>query len=152
VAVGWFHDRAAAGQMLAQELFRYADRPDVLVLALPRGGVPVAYEIAVSTLEHAAQLGWQAGLEFVYVGNVPEHRLQHTYCLGCGRRLIERRGMAVVANWLENGHCPACGRAIDGPTQFAWANGASLIETCSSFRRPSPARSLPSATARRPAG
>jgi pyruvate formate lyase activating enzyme len=68
----------------------------------------------VSTLEHAAQLGWQAGLEFVYVGNVPEHRLQHTYCPGCGRRLIERRGMAVVANWLENGHCPACGRAIAG--------------------------------------
>jgi putative phosphoribosyl transferase len=41
-----FHDRADAGRALARRLARYADRPDVLVLALPRGGVPVAYEVA----------------------------------------------------------------------------------------------------------
>jgi putative phosphoribosyl transferase len=41
-----FHDRTHAGQLLAQRLSSYAGRPDVLVLALPRGGVPVAYEIA----------------------------------------------------------------------------------------------------------
>jgi putative phosphoribosyl transferase len=41
-----FHDRADAGRELARHLARYADRPDVLVLALPRGGVPVAYEVA----------------------------------------------------------------------------------------------------------
>jgi predicted phosphoribosyltransferase len=43
-----FADRAQAGQFLAQSLLAYADRPDVLVLALPRGGVPVAYEVAVA--------------------------------------------------------------------------------------------------------
>src|SRR6185503_1949160 len=41
-----FRDRTEAGQLLAQRLTGYAQRPGVLVLALPRGGVPVAYEVA----------------------------------------------------------------------------------------------------------
>jgi putative phosphoribosyl transferase len=41
-----FRDRTEAGQVLATKLTAYANRPDVLVLALPRGGVPVAFEIA----------------------------------------------------------------------------------------------------------
>ena len=41
-----FRDRTEAGRRLAERLPAYADRPDVLVLALPRGGVPVAYEVA----------------------------------------------------------------------------------------------------------
>src|SRR3954471_12158613 len=41
-----FGNRAEAGQRLAAKLGQYANRPDVLVLALPRGGVPVAYEVA----------------------------------------------------------------------------------------------------------
>jgi putative phosphoribosyl transferase len=42
----YFRDRREAGRQLAERLATYADRPDVLVLALPRGGVPVAYEVA----------------------------------------------------------------------------------------------------------
>lgn len=41
-----FRNRIEAGQLLAQRLMDYANRPDVLVLALPRGGVPVGYEVA----------------------------------------------------------------------------------------------------------
>jgi predicted phosphoribosyltransferase len=41
-----FRDRGEAGRLLAGKLTGYANRPDVLVLALPRGGVPVAYEVA----------------------------------------------------------------------------------------------------------
>jgi putative phosphoribosyl transferase len=41
-----FRDRTEAGQVLADQLVRYAHRPDVVVLALPRGGVPVGYEVA----------------------------------------------------------------------------------------------------------
>jgi putative phosphoribosyl transferase len=41
-----FSDRSQAGQLLAQELREYASNPDVVVLALPRGGVPVGFEVA----------------------------------------------------------------------------------------------------------
>jgi len=41
-----FKDRHDAGERLAQALQRYAERADVIVLSLPRGGVPVGYEIA----------------------------------------------------------------------------------------------------------
>jgi putative phosphoribosyl transferase len=41
-----FQDRRDAGRLLAEELDKYAGRDDVIVLALPRGGVPVAYEVA----------------------------------------------------------------------------------------------------------
>src|ERR1700683_4888531 len=43
-----FQDRADAGRLLARKLSHYADRNDVLVLGMPRGGVPVAYEVAKS--------------------------------------------------------------------------------------------------------
>jgi putative phosphoribosyl transferase len=41
-----FRDRHEAGKRLAARLVRYRNRPDVLVMAIPRGGVPVAYEVA----------------------------------------------------------------------------------------------------------
>jgi putative phosphoribosyl transferase len=41
-----FRDRSEAGELLAEKLAKYANRPDVLVLALPRGGVPVAAQVA----------------------------------------------------------------------------------------------------------
>src|SRR5438105_7907380 len=45
-AIMKFHDRSDAGRFLATKLAAYADRPNVVVLALPRGGVPVASEVA----------------------------------------------------------------------------------------------------------
>ncbi|TAE59978.1 MAG: phosphoribosyltransferase [Nostocales cyanobacterium] len=44
--MGKFHNRTEAGKMLAQSLITYANHKDLLVLALPRGGVPVAFEVA----------------------------------------------------------------------------------------------------------
>ena len=41
-----FRDRTEAGQFLARELMQFANRPGVIVLGLPRGGVPVAFEVA----------------------------------------------------------------------------------------------------------
>ena len=46
--VGRFADRRAAGRELAEHLTQFAGREDVIVLGLPRGGVPVAYEVAAS--------------------------------------------------------------------------------------------------------
>ena len=46
VSVEPFRDRVEAGELLARKLADYRDRDDVVVLALPRGGVPVAREVA----------------------------------------------------------------------------------------------------------
>src|SRR5579885_2249122 len=46
LAVKTYVDRIQAGQVLAQHLAHYLGRPDALVLALPRGGVPVGFEVA----------------------------------------------------------------------------------------------------------
>ena len=43
-----FHDRGDAGRALARQLDRYAERDDLVILALPRGGVPVGYEVATA--------------------------------------------------------------------------------------------------------
>src|ERR1700719_4038787 len=48
VRSGLFRDRREAGRLLAAKLADYANRPDVIVPALPRGGVPVAYEVATA--------------------------------------------------------------------------------------------------------
>jgi pyruvate formate lyase activating enzyme len=68
----------------------------------------------VGTLERAWQIGKDAGLEFVYVGNVTGHRLENTCCPGCGVLLIERWGLRVARRRLEEGRCPDCRRAVPG--------------------------------------
>ncbi|MBC7251234.1 MAG: AmmeMemoRadiSam system radical SAM enzyme [Anaerolineae bacterium] len=68
----------------------------------------------VSTLERARQIGLEAGLHYVYIGNVLGHQAQHTYCPQCGTRLIERWGMGVMAIHLEGGKCPHCDTTIAG--------------------------------------
>ncbi len=68
----------------------------------------------VATLERAWQIGRAAGLEFVYTGNVPGHRLDNTYCPGCGALLIQRFGFDVRRNAVRRGRCSQCGRQIPG--------------------------------------
>ncbi len=68
----------------------------------------------VRTLERAWQIGREAGLEFVYAGNVPGHRLENTYCPWCGTLLIERFGFDVLQNAIRDSHCPKCGRHAAG--------------------------------------
>jgi len=66
------------------------------------------------TLERARELGKQAGLEFVYIGNVPGHGYGDTCCSGCGKLLIRREGLAVLENALAGGCCPGCDRRVPG--------------------------------------
>ena len=68
----------------------------------------------VSTLERAAAIGRAEGLHYVYVGNVPGHEGENTYCPGCGEIVIERRGFFVEKNRLRDGRCGACRRPIPG--------------------------------------
>jgi pyruvate formate lyase activating enzyme len=66
----------------------------------------------LTALERGWRIGKEEGLHFVYLGNVLGHRLENTYCPGCGELLIQRYGLNVVENRLKNSRCPACGREI----------------------------------------
>lgn len=67
----------------------------------------------VQVLDDARQIALDAGLQFVFVGNVPGHAGEDTVCPRCGRTVIERRGFSVTINQLDNGCCP-CGERIPG--------------------------------------
>ncbi len=68
----------------------------------------------VATLERAHAIGREAGLQYVYIGNVPGHKAEHTYCHVCGALLIERRGHGVAQNRMLGSLCPFCGARIPG--------------------------------------
>ncbi len=68
----------------------------------------------VETLEMAMKIGRDAGLKFVYCGNVPGHIGEDTHCPSCGKAVIERAGFAVRSNTVADGKCSHCGQAIEG--------------------------------------
>ncbi|THB68449.1 MAG: AmmeMemoRadiSam system radical SAM enzyme [Desulfovibrio sp.] len=65
------------------------------------------------TLERAWDIGREAGLEYVYVGNVPGHLGNNTFCPDCCRMTVSRRGFAI-ARADAGGKCQNCGHAIPG--------------------------------------
>jgi len=68
----------------------------------------------VSTLETARKTALAEGLHFAYVGNVPGHAGEHTYCPGCGKVLIKRQGFHIAQNRIHQGRCKACRHPIPG--------------------------------------
>jgi pyruvate formate lyase activating enzyme len=68
----------------------------------------------VATLEKAVATARDAGLAYVYLGNVPGHRDESTRCPSCSTPLIDRSGYFIQANHLKSGACPKCGRKIPG--------------------------------------
>ena len=67
-------------------------------------------------LIEAYRIGREAGLHFVYPGNVHGQmgNLENTACPYCGVLLVERRGYAVLGYHLRDGHCPGCSASIPG--------------------------------------
>jgi pyruvate formate lyase activating enzyme len=68
----------------------------------------------VKRLEEAHAAAVAEGMNYVYVGNVPAHPTEHTYCHKCRKRVIERRGYSILTNDLEKGRCRHCGTSIPG--------------------------------------
>jgi pyruvate formate lyase activating enzyme len=66
------------------------------------------------SLNRAYEIGKQAGLRYVYVGNVTDADREGTYCPQCSRKLIERRWYSVRQLWTKPGVCPQCGAAVAG--------------------------------------
>jgi len=68
----------------------------------------------VATLEMARRIAQEEGLKYVYIGNVPGHAADNTYCPRCGQVLIRRVHMAVLENNVVDGRCRFCGERIPG--------------------------------------
>jgi pyruvate formate lyase activating enzyme len=80
--------------------------PDYQLLNLP--------PTPVETLEAARQMALDAGLHYVYLGNVPGHEGSHTYCPHCSQMIIQRAGMATTAMHMVDGQCGYCHTPIAG--------------------------------------
>ncbi|MBA7700776.1 GTP 3',8-cyclase [subsurface metagenome] len=68
----------------------------------------------VETLEKAYAAAKEAGLKYVYIGNVPGHKYNSTFCPSCGETLIARIQFSVSQNQVTQGRCPFCGEPIPG--------------------------------------
>lgn len=68
----------------------------------------------IHTLEAAAAIADEVGLQYVYIGNTPGHARNSTYCPKCKERLIIRYHFTVLDNKLRDGKCPYCGHPIPG--------------------------------------
>ena len=68
----------------------------------------------IDTIEMAEQIGKEAGLHYVYPGNIQARAGESTYCHNCNRIVIERSGYRIISNRLEQSRCPDCGTVIAG--------------------------------------
>ena len=80
--------------------------PEYLLKNLPPTPVP--------TLERAKAVADAEGLHFAYIGNVPGHPAENTWCPKCKRKLIERTGFTIGAIDIQKGKCRFCRQPIPG--------------------------------------
>jgi len=68
----------------------------------------------LATLEQAYPIACKAGINYVYIGNVPGTDYENTICPKCKKTVVERRGFTVTSNQIKNGHCGYCSTRING--------------------------------------
>jgi pyruvate formate lyase activating enzyme len=66
------------------------------------------------SIHEARRIGLDAGLRYVYSGNLPGDEGENTVCYSCGHLLIERWGYRISKNAIQDGRCPECDATIDG--------------------------------------
>ncbi|AQT68637.1 molybdenum cofactor biosynthesis protein A [Anaerohalosphaera lusitana] len=66
------------------------------------------------TLERAMEIGKQAGLKYIYVGNLPGSNAESTFCPSCGEKVIDRISYIIRRNNIKHGACPSCSEKIPG--------------------------------------
>jgi pyruvate formate lyase activating enzyme len=75
------------------------------------------HNTTIDTLIRAVEIGQEAGLHYVYAGNLPGHvgNYENTYCPKCNTLLVERYGYRIIQDRLSGrGVCPKCGERIAG--------------------------------------
>jgi len=68
----------------------------------------------VKVLRRAREIGYEAGLQYVYEGNVPGEGGENTYCQRCKSLLVRRYGTQLLGARIRAGQCPDCGTAVPG--------------------------------------
>ncbi len=68
----------------------------------------------VRTLERARDIAIDEGVRFVYIGNVPGHKNNNTFCPQCDEQIIHRRHFSVLDVKIKDGKCEQCGEIIPG--------------------------------------
>jgi len=68
----------------------------------------------VSTLDKVRAVALSAGLEYVYIGNIPGHEAENTFCPRCRKLIIRRTGFMVGEIRMKGGRCGHCGKPIAG--------------------------------------
>ena len=95
--------KAGLGDLTPWHVTRF--HPDRNLMHIP--ATPIA------TLEKAWDIGKEAGLRFVYPGNVPGHSRESTVCYNCGSLVIERVGYSISLKALQGTHCAVCGADLN---------------------------------------
>ncbi len=67
----------------------------------------------IETLERAYEIGRQAGLKFIYFGNVPGDKREHTVCYSCGQEVVRRYGYDTEVVGLKGSKCKFCGAELN---------------------------------------
>ncbi len=70
-------------------------------------------ETDIKTMEEIIERLKEIGIKYVYIGNVPYHKYNHTWCPSCENLLIKRGIMEVIENRVKNNRCPYCRNKID---------------------------------------
>jgi len=68
----------------------------------------------IEKLEEAYKIAKEVGLKYVYIGNVPGHAGENTYCPNCGKIIVKRIGYEILENNIKDGKCKFCGYKIAG--------------------------------------
>jgi pyruvate formate lyase activating enzyme len=68
----------------------------------------------ISTVERCRNIALEAGVHYVYTGNVPMHPGESTYCHSCNETIIRRAGYRILANGMKDGKCSKCETPIPG--------------------------------------
>jgi pyruvate formate lyase activating enzyme len=90
------------------------DHPLHFIRFFPRYKLDRLPPTPVSTLTGFRKLAMREGLRYVYVGNVPRHEGNNTYCHNCGKLLIERSGYFIPTYKLAGDRCSFCNTRIPG--------------------------------------
>jgi pyruvate formate lyase activating enzyme len=97
----WVYDNL--GPMTPIHFLRF--HPDYKMMDFP--------DTPIKTLEAHHKVAKEAGLEYVYLGNVPGHKLEHTYCHGCKKIVVRRYGFDITGWYLDDkNRCSFCGTQI----------------------------------------